>query len=132
MVSGVHEPGSGAEHASRRPTAFLTIGISNWHRVGFLMMCMCRQLRRDWLFSRPSLVLLIDPLTGRPFPDGVIPVSRIGLPAALRICDNCAVEDVVPEPNTFGILGSALSALGLCMQESVSDDAILLGALRTL
>lgn len=57
--------------------------------------------------------LLIDPLTGDPFPGGIIPVNRIGSPAALRICDNCAVEDVVPEPNTFGILGLALSTLGV-------------------
>jgi hypothetical protein len=57
--------------------------------------------------------LLIDPLTGNPFSGGIIPANRIGSPAALRICDNCAGENVVPEPNTFGILGSALSLLGV-------------------
>ncbi len=54
--------------------------------------------------------LLIDPLTGLPFPGGIIPVSRLFGLYAFRVGPGSAA---VPEPASFALL--ALGALLLCL-----------------
>ncbi len=56
--------------------------------------------------------LLTDPLTGQAFPGGIIPPNQMGSPAALRICDSCAVTGA-PEPGTFNAVMAGIAALTL-------------------